>query len=227
VARRATVRPSARRPRRPNLSGLTKKGKATPLELKLLWISAGGNPKYADAMAYIGGETGIEGSGDIDVVNEIGAVGPWQILGPVHGVSTRALQNPWTNARWAVKLFNADKRAGGTGFGPWKASEGKWGKVINQETGEVKEGALEFAGLDYKPTGLQKAAMAGDDLLEWTKAVGELAVGLTELLLTPEGWQRIAKVVIGGVVLIWALNQLSKAMFGVNPAKTVRKAAPV
>lgn len=226
----ATTRQRRPSPRRRPRQRRTDSARYSPLDRKLLWIRNGGPAKYANAMAIV--SVFENRSGDPTVVNSIGATGLWQIYnGP--NTDTERLKNPDANARAAVKKFRDAKRAGGTGFEPWVSSKGGWGPLVDEKTGKVNEDAARSAGIEFGKSFLEGIASGplGDAIntaikpLEPLAAVGELALGLTELLLTPEGWRRLLKVIIGGVVLLWALNQLSKSMFDVNPARGARRAA--
>lgn len=171
-----------------------------------------------------------ESAGIDDRVNPNGgATGLWQLY-----PGGEQYKNPRTNARAAVAKFKEAKRAGGTGFEPWKSSESVWGGWVNKESGQLTvEGIKQiskFPGLKKGDTGGlfggnplggpigQPIEDAINKALDPMKAIGEFFVGLTELILTPEGWRRLAKIILGGAILLWALNQLSKSIFDVNPA---------
>lgn len=185
-------------------------------ELEALWIAAGGPRDQAQtaaavAMAESGGyEKRPNSTGD-------GGMGPWQITPAEPGSD-----NGPTNARQAVRKWKA---AGGK-KNPEAAWSNQWVAYAN---GSYKKFLI---GSAPDETLIQKLASGavGDALvkpLTGLAAIGKLAIGLSELLLTPEGWQQIIKVVIGGTILLWALNQLSKTMLGVNPASAATKVAKV
>ena len=98
---------------------------------KSLWLKAGGDPKAADTMAYVGAN---ESGGDFANVNKkSGATGAWQLLGHGQYDST----DPLTNAKGAVALYNARRARGQTGFEDWDSSRhsgafGGWEQYLNQ-----------------------------------------------------------------------------------------------
>jgi hypothetical protein len=218
-------RPSARPKAKPNSNDVSKK----LTERKLAWIAAGGPVAHANAMAIV---SFFESHLNDQVVNSIGATGAWQIY--PGNESAKTLRG---NAKQAVAKFKAAKALpGGTGYEPWKSSEGGWGPIIDKRTGKVDGLIANRLGLRFDKTTAQEIATGpvgdalakGANALKPMVALGELAIGLTELLLTPEGWRRVLKVGLGSVILLWALNQLSKSIFDVNPVgRTVRTAAGV
>ena len=58
------------------------------------------------------------------VVNSIGATGYFQINTPVHNVPIEEMQNGWSNAGFALALFQEQ------GFTPWVSSKECWEKRI-------------------------------------------------------------------------------------------------
>lgn len=57
------------------------------------------------------------------------------------------------------------------------------------------------------------------------EAIAKFFVGLGELLLTPDGWKRLAKIGGGAIIVLWGLNVLMKQTTGTNPGGTVRRIA--
>lgn len=183
-------------------------------ELEALWIAAGGPRDQAQTAAAVslaesgGYEKRPNASGD-------GGLGLMQIT-PAEKDSDKALPN----MRQAVRKWKA---AGGK-----KDPHGAWSNQwVAYANGSYKKFVI---GAAPDKTLLESLASGsiGDALvkpLTGLAAIGKLALGLSELLLTPEGWQQIIKVIIGGTILVWALNQLSKSMLGVNPASGARKVA--
>ncbi len=74
------------------------------------------------------------------------------------------------------------------------------------------------AGVDYSTPG------AATGVAEELKRIAD-AFGAFAGLLTPEGMKRILLIVIGGVATLWAIQQLSKSLFGANPVAPVNAAA--
>jgi len=201
-------------------------------ELAAAWVGAGGpvseaQEAAATALAESGGyEKRPNSTGD-------GGMGPWQITPAEPGSDTLR-----GNARQAVRkwkgAYATARRNGlkGNAAKQW-AWNNQWvahakGAHKQYLTGEAPDKTL-LESLATGPLG-DAANAAGEAVgkipgVKPLVAVGELAAGLTELLLTPEGWRRVLKVVIGSVILLWALNQLSKAMLDVNPARGVRRVA--
>jgi len=199
-------------------------------EVAQLWIEEGGDPRYAQAAAFIATTPGVESSGRSDIVNSIGATGLFQIY-----PGNATLKDARRNVRAAIAKFNAARKRG-TGFEPWASSESKWGPYIDKQTGAVKGGK---GNGGFNPINSAKDAI-GDlipdvpnplkGLEALVAPIGDIAnffSGAFELLLTPEGWRRILKVSIGSMILLWGINQLSKSVFGGSPARAVKKGAMV
>lgn len=199
----------------------------TPADVAGLWRRNGGPKKYANAMATVSA-LGENRSGDPNVVNSIGATGLFQIY-----PGGERYKNPDTNARAAVAKFRAAKARGGTGFEPWKSSEGSWGSAVDKKTGKVDGIVSKQLGLTFQKSGAEAFATGkiGDAIagaikpLEPLQTVGQLALTLTNFLVDPNSVRRLLKITIGSVILLWALNQLAKAMLDVNPASGIRKTA--
>jgi hypothetical protein len=107
-------------------------------ELRSLWQQAGGDPQYSDIMAHVAlAESGdgkssanpqATGTPYQDGGHTYRAHGLWQIS-DVHG--NQDWNDPLTNAKKAVELFNAQR------FGPWEASRsagagGGWGQYLGK-----------------------------------------------------------------------------------------------
>lgn len=59
------------------------------------------------------------------------------------------------------------------------------------------------------------------------KVLGDIArffVGLGELLLTPEGWLRLGKIVGGSILVLWGLSMFMKVGLGVNASRGTARA---
>lgn len=57
------------------------------------------------------------------------------------------------------------------------------------------------------------------------EGIAKFFVGLGELLLTPEGWTRLAKLIGGAVLLLWGLNGLANVVTGSKPISGAAKLA--
>lgn len=84
-----------------------------------------------------------------------------------------------------------------------------------------------FFGIAPEGEGLLEPGGGGSDgplIPNWVpnlEAIAQFFVGLGELLLTPDGWKRLAKVIGGAIILLWGLNVLMKQTTGTNPAATI------
>jgi hypothetical protein len=201
-------------------------------ELKEIWIAAGGNPEIADLMADIAMS---ESSGQRRAKSSVGAKGLWQIyFGNGRGGSV----DPLANAKQAIKKLETQ------GLQAWVSSRSKWANEappdqIAKATG--KGGPLgAFATLGGQlgkapdaiagiPDAIADAATSPLDAikgaLEPLRDMGQFFFGLTELLLTPEGTRRLAKIFVGGFILLFGLMQLAKVMGGPRPGRAVSRVA--
>lgn len=57
------------------------------------------------------------------------------------------------------------------------------------------------------------------------EGIAKFFVGLGELLLTPEGWTRLAKLIGGAILLLWGLNGLANVVTGSRPISSAAKLA--
>lgn len=189
-------------------------------QLARLWIQAGGDPAQAGtasavAMAESSGSTSAtnhntDGSTDL---------GPWQINNKAHPQynQQQLLSNPLYNAKAAVAIAS-----NGKDWGPWVTFKtGAYKKFLSGFRGpsraSVKVGAI-------NPADAAAAAKMEDEGI--TTQAGGLLGGLSglgqtlELLADPI---RIGKIVLGGVLLIVALDRLT-GINAVPSPKTVAKA---
>lgn len=166
------------------------------------------------------GEIGMaESSGSTTIVNSIGCVGVWQINQPEH-VKTHPkwtvayLKDPAHNAAAARVLYDAARKAGGSGYEPWVSSRGVWGKTT----------AAASAGLSSSSTSTTSATQAGwlDPLVPMIPGAPLLSgVGSTNpfqpmldagnWVSNPHNWLRVAYGLIGGVLVVVGINLMVQA----------------
>jgi len=206
------ARPRAQRRAAPRRSA-TRKAQYSFPELQSLWIAAGGDPDKAEvaaavAMAESRGRSRARSRNPSGGTNR----GLWQIDDGSHEDSTF---DPLGNARAAVRISK-----NGEDWGAWEAFvKGRHKPFL---VGKAPDKSL-LEKLATGPVGDVGAAITKP--LDPLVNLGKVAIGFGELFLTEAGWRQIAKVVIGGALLLWALNALSKSIFDVSPARGVRRAA--
>jgi len=193
-------------------------------ELKAIWIAGGGNPDLADLMAYV---AEAESGGRANVRNSIGATGLWQIY---NGPNTDpALKDPILNAKAAVKKLETQ------GLDAWVSSKNTWARKVNPDDvaktagkGGPLGGLAALGNVGDAVDAVGKAVTSPIDAVkgavEPLRDIGQFFVGLAELILTPEGWRRILKVILGGTILLFGLSQLTKAMNGPRPIRAAARA---
>lgn len=196
-------------------------------EMAQLWVDNGGDKKYAIPMALVGF---AESGGDAWVVNRIGATGLWQ-----HYPGGEHLKDPNANAALAVEKFKS------RGFQPWVSSQGTWGKWFDPDNLKFSLAGVEFVkshggkkgpidrGLSFGGPGADAVSGAVDAAKKAVNPLvgplGDIAnffSGLGDLILHP---RRLLKLILGSVVLLWGINQLSKAMIGKDPIGGARRGA--
>lgn len=204
-------RPPARRVR-----SATRKAHYSFPELEALWIAGGGNPRKAQlaaaiAMAESRGATAAKSANPSGGTNR----GPWQVDDVSHPGTPDPTRDILGYTRAVVKISK-----NGTDWSQWQTfAEGTYKPFL---TGEAPSKSL-LEKLASGPLG--DAAALIEKPLQPLEVIAQFFAGATELLLTPEGIRRFAKIIIGGTILLWSLNQLSKSVLNVNPAGSVKSAA--
>lgn len=208
------------------------------------WVQHGGRPDKAREAAAV---VMCESNGDTKAVSPVGARGAWQFM-PGTLPSDRCALDPDCSTREAVKLSNK-----GADFSAWDChpdSVARSGRSTGDETYErifadLKMGpfSVPAPGPDINPMfpaqplyeGILKG-WAGDKLKDGAEgALGAVGlqpiaaffVGLGELILTPEGWLRLSKMIGGGILLFWGLRIVVSESTGTDPVHTVKKAGEV
>jgi hypothetical protein len=164
-------------------------------QLARLWVQAGGDPGKAGeasaiAMAESSGNTASEdhdGDGSTDL-------GPWQVNNHAHSnYNEQSLRdNPLYNAKAAVAISN-----NGTDFGPWVTFKtGAYKKFLSGYRGPSR------AGVTLPGTSGEKLPKSGGGVFGVFDELGPTL----EIVGNPI---RLGKIVLGGVLLIIALDRLS------------------
>lgn len=217
--------------------------KLSQKQIALLWISQGGNPHKADeasavAMAESGGDTTIHTPGSC-------CYGLYQFHGDYFPVKC-AVSAPCAT-RMAIKLSEDGTSWDG---GKWEAHEngayrqflGKSGvgdgtKFVDApfhlplpgplDPGNIWEEAEGLGGAIGGIFGGDPGGLSGKagEIEGGIRGVAAFFVGLGELILTPEGWLRLAKLLGGAYLLSKGLNIVIRESTGVDAAQGVKKAA--
>jgi len=216
-----------------------------------LWVAEGGSPSKADlASAVVMAESG----GDSTVDTNPCCKGGYQINVEVGNTSRACAMNAVCSTRWAIKesrngrdwsaweaYTNGSYRQylGGSGRTPRTKREAKNHLVdlnLSPLPFKIPAPGPEIdplgPGLPYLKKGLE--GEAGELLKHGAEKGAELAgikpiaaffIGLGELILTPEGWLRLAKLIGGAILALWGLRVVIRESTGSDPVKTATKAA--
>lgn len=212
-----------------------------------LWIAEGGDPHKADEWSAIvmgesGGDTKAHENNDPNSCCH----GIAQLNVEVGNATMRCALNPVCATRKSIKLSG-----NGRDFSPWgaytdgrytaylgKSGVGDGSKFVDLKTPLHKFG-LPGPDLDFtNPLGplnpinpLDGIPSVQNPLGDYSGLAGELRkiaaffVGIGELILTPEGWLRLAKILGGAYLLLKGLNLVISESTGVDAAKAAKKAA--
>lgn len=213
-----------------------------------LWITEGGNPRKADlASAVVMGESG----GDTTVYNGICCYGGYQFN--VNTESKACATNPVCATRKAIQHSNNGRDwsiweaytdgsyksyLGGSGFGTRPPSRHKAKSVLaDLELGPLNV-PLPGPNIDpLAPFNPEEAAEKGlglisgadipvvSDLANSLRNIAAFFRGIGELILTPEGWLRMGKLLGGVILLFWGLRIVIRESTGTDPVKTATKTA--
>jgi hypothetical protein len=199
------------------------------IEWGALWIARGGNPaKAREASAIVMAESG----GDVDIYNGSCCYGGYQINLGNGDVSLKCATDPVCATDYAIKLSS-----NGKDWTPWQVwTEGSYAEFMDTapSTSQLASFDLGDALGDIFGSGLDPlgggagGSFGGIDVpnpLNGLKEIAAFFVGLGELLLTPDGWIRIGKILGGALALLFGLNVLVKQTTGVNVGGTAKRAA--
>lgn len=198
-----------------------------------LWIKNGGLPsKTREAVATVMCESG----GDTDATSPVGARGGWQFM-PGTLASEKCARDPDCSTREAVKLSNK-----GRDFSAWDCnpdSVARSGTSTGDATfknymvdlklpGPIPDIPLPGPDISPFPKGVDQAANAiGNPLDTFHEFISIAAFfkGLGELILTPEGWLRMAKLGGGSILVFWGLRVIVRESTGTDPVKAATNTA--
>lgn len=217
-------------------------------KIALLWISEGGDPHKADEASAI---SMAESSGDTKAGNSC-CHGLWQLNVEVGVSTMRCAVNPVCSTRKAISLSkNGQDWTPWEAFtnGAYRQFLGKGGVGDGTKFVDLKTplGTVPAPGpnLDFtNPLGPLSPVNPLDGLPSVTNpfggaslsnplgglealshSVNDMAaffVGLGELVLTPEGWLRLAKLLGGAYLLLKGLNIVIRESTGADAAKAAK-----
>lgn len=216
-------------------------------KIALLWISEGGDPHKADEASAI---SMAESSGDTKAGNSC-CHGLWQLNVEV-GVSTiRCATNPVCSTRKAISLSKSGQDwtpweaftngayrqfLGKSGVGDGTKFAGK-NRLVDApfhlplpgplDPGNIWEEAEGVGGAVGGLFGGGSGGLTGKagEIEGGIRGVAAFFVGLGELILTPEGWLRLAKLLGGMYLLLKGLNLVIRESTGTDIAGSAKKAA--
>lgn len=226
----------------------------TQPQVAALWVSEGGNPRKADTWSAIimgesGGDTNAHEGGDPRSCCH----GFAQLNVEVGNASMACALNAVCATRKSIKLSNNGRDfspwgaftdgsytqyLGGSGFGTRPPSRHKAkGMLVDLEVGPFHVGT---PGPDINllhPFNPGEAAEKGlgiiggadipvvSDLANSLRNIAAFFRGIGELILTPEGWLRMGKLLGGAILLFWGLRIIIRESTGTDPVKTATKTA--
>lgn len=215
----------------------------------LLWITQGGNPAKADeASAVVMAESG----GDTTIYNGVCCTGGYQFHW--NTLDKKCAENPVCATRAAIKNSNNGRDwgkweahtngnytqyLGGSGLGKRRTSKRKAKAELASFGGDFLEGFQDSMPGPLGPLGdlgseglglLGKAGEAVDipvvsDLTQSLARISAFFVGLGELMLTPQGWLRLGKVIGGLFLLLWGLRIIIREATGTDPVGAAKRTA--
>lgn len=174
----------------------TNSGTLTVEECAQLWVDAGGKKSDAAMAAVI---TRPESGGRVDVVNEIGATGLWQI----HPGGSQ-YKNAWNNARTAVRKRRA---AGKWGPNPWAVCHDASCSNLSQEAQELAKRLHLDSGL-IDLGGAVDSVNPVDDVADAIMTVVRPIGDFFKIITSADTWIRIGKVLLGALFLALVANEL-------------------
>lgn len=179
----------------------------------------GGDPaKAIEASAVVMAES----SGDTQVFNGSCCYGGYQFH--TNTLSRSCAVNPDCATKAAIRISS-----NGKDWGKWEAHT----TGAHQQFTSIGDTLKDFIR-PFSPGDLYPGAGNAPNPLEDITGLGGLAealsgiagffVGLGELILTPEGWKRLGKMIGGAILVLWGLNTLMKVTVG-SPVGTATKVA--
>lgn len=213
-----------------------------------LWIANGGSPAKADlASAVVMAESG----GDSTVDTNPCCKGGYQINVEVGNTSRACAMNAVCATRWAIKEskngrdWSAWEAYTNGSYRQFLGGSGK--KVPRTKRGAQKMVDLElgplnvplpgpdinplFPSLPYLKGGVEDLGGLAEGLpvvggpVKALTDISAFFVGLGELVLTPEGWLRLAKLIGGAILALWGLRIVIRESTGTDPVNAATKTA--
>lgn len=193
-------------------------------------MAANGWPRSVEVIAHGIAVTKGESGWNPRALNpSSGAEGLWQILPSAHPDISHACRiDPVCSTKEMAGLYSA------RGWQPWTfhpdasevdAQRGAAAQGIELAKSQGAQagggGGISLPGLPGLPNPLDGL----DAIAKVLESVARFFEGLGELLLTPEGWLQIAKLLGGAILIMAGTNRLAQQTLGVNPMGAVTRAA--
>lgn len=146
--------------------------------------------------------------------------GWWQIDDKSHPeFGEQCLHDPICSTDAMLKISD-----GGKDFSQWACKP-----TVTPETRAAAKEALEkWQTVEARATaggGIPNPLSGLDAVATAVEAMAKFFVGLGELLLTPEGWIRLGKLLVGGILIVWGISKLAGRLGGGKVAKAGRSTA--
>jgi hypothetical protein len=203
--------------------------KLSQKQIAALWVSLGGSPAKANLASAV---AMAESGGDTQVGNYC-CHGLWALNVEVGVASMQCALDPICSTRKAISLSK-----NGKDWSPWEAyTNGHYSQFVSAESRMTKKqaetvlasapfhlplpGPLDPGKIWEEGEQLFKGEPLGinlGDMLRFFKGFGEL-------VLTPEGWLRLAKIGGGAIFVLWGLRIVVRESTGSDPIKTVKHTA--
>ena len=199
---------------RADVEALRRKDVLSPEEIGIVVMAAGGpskDPELAGAISVAMCES--TGRRTATSANPSGGTNRsiWQIDDGSHPITERCALDNLCATRLMLRISK-----GATDFSLWACKPNP-----SQYAGDAAK-----ARGEYSPDAGPIEGLAQLDPLEGIarvlESIARFFVGLGELLLTPEGWTRLGKIIGGAILLLWGLNRLAAATLGVNIGQAAR-----
>lgn len=172
----------------------------------------------ANAQPHAVATAEAESSGQYWVVNSSGHMGLFQIAAEHHFPGN--MLDPVQNASAALKLYNADKNAGGNGWRPWAASNARAALLMPRAKRAVGNPAAPSSQSSPGSSGGVQAAGFFD--FAWdTSPIHALIVLFTD----PGKLEQAGYVLLGGILLLWAVYSMMGRSMGKDAATIAKVAA--
>lgn len=181
-----------------------------------LWISQGGDPpKALIASAIVMAESG----GRTKIYNGICCWGGYQFN--TNTLDKKCAVDPVCATQAAIRISD-----NGKDWSKWETfTNGNYQQYMSPKwKGNLEDTVGNLQDMkDFSPLGIKGVSL--DDPLEALKNIAAFFTGLGELLLTPEGWARLAKLIGGAILVLWGLRVVIKESTGTDPVGTAIKGA--